>query len=86
MSSIEMIAPNCLVFEKIALCVRIFATDGDSGATKSVAPGGKTMNGAPTPSLPLLSFPSLPSQFNHFLSLPFPLSFPPFPFLRSRPP
>ena len=42
-----------------------------SGATKSVAPGGKTLNGAPTPSLPLLPFPSLPSQFLHFLPIPF---------------
>jgi len=34
--------------------------------------------------LPLLPFPSLPSQFLHFLPLPFP--FPPFPSLRSRRP
>ena len=79
MSSIEMIAPNCLVFEKIALCVRILATDGDSGATKSVAPGGKTMNGAPTPSLPPSSLPVPPLPIQ-------PLPFPPFPpFLPSLP-
>jgi len=47
--------------------------DGSSGATKSVAPGGKILNGAPTPSS--LPFPPLPIP---------PL--PSLPSLRSRPP
>ena len=54
-----------------------------SGTTKSVAPGGKTLNGAPTPSPPPSSLPSPPNSSTSFPSLS---PFPSLPSLRSRPP
>ena len=53
-----------------------------SGATKSVAPGGKTLNGAPTPSPPPSSLPFPPLPIPPLPSPPFPS----LPSLRSRPP
>jgi len=47
-----------------------------NGVTKSLAPGGKKLNGAYTPSPPLIPFPPLPSCPFHF---PPSVSFPPFP-------
>ena len=55
-----------------AVCIILRKTHNASGVTKSVAPGGKKLNGAPIPSPPPSSHPSSP--------LPSPLfPFPPFP-------